>query len=1006
MGKTIQSSALLQMVKNHQKSAGPFLVVAPLSTIVNWQREVSAWTYLDVIMYYGSQEDRELIRSYEFKYMDSKNPGYKVEVVITTPETCVAFDDKAGNGKFKRELSRIPWDLIIIDEAHKLKNYDSKLSSTLRDEYTFKNCVLLTGTPLQNNTDELWSLLNFVAEEDFADREAFIEQFGELKSSEQLEALHKRIKPYLLRREKEHVEKTVPPKEEIVIEVELTAPQKQYYRAIYEQKTGFLYKSGTKDGPSLSNLAMELRKCCNHPFLIKGAQNELSKHFSNSSEHEILTQSSGKMTLLDKLLPKLHKDGHRVLIFSQFRMMLDLIEDYLHTAGYFYERVDGSIVGKQRQAAIDRYMANENIFVMLLSTKAGGVGINLTAADTVLIFDSDWNPQNDIQAQARAHRIGQTKPVTVYRLLTKKTYEMVMFKAASIKLGLDYAVMHNLGNSEVQMPAMNSKGKGRRSNAAASALAGISTEKADHVSSLSKRELENLLKHGAYDMFIEDREGTGDAESKRFVDESIEQILERSSIFTHKEDEAERKCQTKAMSFAKASFVSADNCEENNEVAIDDPDFWSKVIGLSVEEEQDGLNGKRKCRQFTDSYKEPTDSIRSIYGNFQNAYVTDSEQSDASANKQQKKRRKKSNELVPAEFTPENLQTVFTAMLNHGYGQWDQIRKVTKLRWFSYDFAKACRLGILNLLLLSSCVCETTEQVNKSLSAEGVAEDDEAPAAIERTESTPKLVGNIVFDTSLLLQNLKKYKLSKFALKVFVDHDRKETSISLNAEEQDIDSKLVASLVDELKQLCDQQQLKNSTWKEVFDKNLMKNEVMADESEVSLQKVIDLVQNSPELSTFFVFESDPVKIQKRTMNSRGKLAQLEDLFEAMMFVRLSDHINPPIVETTETLSLLPTTTTTSMDDENVEGNEGNAETVATEDVQVKVAPVLTMPSCMESLLEISDNMPTWWCKLYDSALLQSVVKVIFCSVLYLFELNKSYYVLCIVWLARRKTKVD
>jgi chromodomain-helicase-DNA-binding protein 6 len=384
---------------------------------------------------------------------------------------------------------------------------------------THTHTLTHTNTHTRPPSDELWTLLNFVAREEFKDRAKFVEDFGDLKSAAQLENLHKSLKPYVLRREKEHVEKSVPPKEEVIIDVELTVPQKQYYRAIYEQNTAFLYKGNPKDGPRLTNLAMELRKCCNHPYLVKGAETEISKHFVDDSPLEVMVKSSGKLMLLDKLLPKLKTDGHRVLIFSQFRIMLNIIEDYLNLRYYSYERVDGAVTGKKRQCAIDRYQsATGGAFIMLLSTRAGGVGINLTAADTVIIFDSDWNPQNDLQAQARAHRIGQTKSVKVYRLLTRKTYETVMFKAASIKLGLDYAVMHNM------------HGQGGNSTAGVS---GVSADRVEHVSGLSKKELENLLKHGAYDIFREEKEGQSIEESNKFCEADIDQILSRSAVVIH-----------------------------------------------------------------------------------------------------------------------------------------------------------------------------------------------------------------------------------------------------------------------------------------------------------------------------------------------------------------------------------------------------------------------------------------------------------------------------------------
>jgi superfamily II DNA or RNA helicase len=904
------------MLKNLQPGSGPYLVIAPLSVIVNWQREINTWTDLDVILYYGSQDDRDLIRSYEFKFLNKNCPGHKIEVIITTPETCVAHDVNSNNpnGRIRRELSCIDWDLIIVDEAHKLKNYDSKIASTLREEYSFKNCVLLTGTPLQNNTEELWNLLNFIARDDFHDRDEFITDFGELKTATQLEKLHKKIKPYLLRREKELVEKTVPPKEEIIIEVELTVPQKQYYRAIYEQKTNFLYKQGAKDGPNLTNLAMELRKCCNHPFLIKGAGAELSKHFANDSNHEILVKASGKMTLLDKLLPKLKEDGHRVLIFSQFRMMLDIIEDYVHQKGYFYDRVDGSIVGKKRQGAIDRYTNNDNVFIMLLSTRAGGVGINLTAADTVIIFDSDWNPQNDIQAQARAHRIGQTRPVTVYRLLTKKSYEMVMFRAASIKLGLDYAIMHNLKGTKVG--DLNEPVTGRtRGNK--NVLAGISVENAEHVSSLTKKELENLLKHGAYDMFLEEKEGQSENESRYFVESSIEQILETSSTFLHKENDSNIEC-TKVSNnnatFGKASFISASagDSGENNEVAIDDPDFWSKVVGLSVEDQAIQLGAKRKCRQNIDSYREPTDSIRSIFGSKSAAYVTDSEDDNDSNDGGKRKKSKKSNEivLVPADFTADNLTNLSLALVNMGYLSWDAVRMSSKIYWKNADIAKACRHIILFLFLASSIQNEgngktgkknvenkngseemevDNENNEKNDNDDGDENNDETAETTENNtvenkevnsaEATSEKPGVYKFDVKVGKSYLTKYKGLKLALKSYLESKQEVEEEPVPVEDLQIQNhiqELKSLLPSDDKMEVEDQQLTIKKMKEAFDKDFTVD------FENHLEAVFEKLSQDEIVKALLQEEKDLNKMAKKT-NMRAKLAQVEDLFESKIF---------------------------------------------------------------------------------------------------------------------------
>ena len=391
LGKTIQTASFINLLAEKMFYRGPFLVCAPLSTIPHWQREFEGWTNLNTIVYYGSAEDRKIIRENEFSYEEDRptsvgsnalylkkckgfksNGPWMATVVITTPEMLVA---EGWN-----ELAAVKWNVLVVDEAHRLKNFNSKLAVNLRrDDFSFKHKILLTGTPIQNDVKEFWALLTFLDPDSYPDLDEFLEKFGDIKDKETLDELHELIRPFILRRLKEDVEKSVPPKEETLIEVELTVSQKQYYKALYEKNVGFLHKNKKKalDGPSLSNLAMQLRKCCNHVFLLNGIEDELrSKQNVDQDDNkqlaDFLMQGSGKFVLLDKLLPRLKEGGHRILIFSQFKILLDVLEDYLHYREYKCERIDGSITGHKRQAAIDRFQDSQSKdppFIMLLSTK-------------------------------------------------------------------------------------------------------------------------------------------------------------------------------------------------------------------------------------------------------------------------------------------------------------------------------------------------------------------------------------------------------------------------------------------------------------------------------------------------------------------------------------------------------------------------------------------------------------------------------------------------------------
>uniref|UniRef100_A0AAX7TZW7 DNA helicase n=1 Tax=Astatotilapia calliptera TaxID=8154 RepID=A0AAX7TZW7_ASTCA len=520
LGKTIQSITFLYEIFS-MGIRGPFLIIAPLSTITNWEREFRTWTHMNVIVYHGSQISRQMILQYEMFHRDPQGntiPGVlKFHGLITTFEMIMADCP---------ELRKLHWRCVVIDEAHRLKNRNCKLLEGLK-LMNLEHKVLLTGTPLQNSVEELFSLLNFLEPLQFPSESTFLEEFGDLKTDEQVKKLQKNLAP----------------KEETIIEVELTNIQKKYYRAILEKNFSFLSKGANQHNmPNLINTMMELRKCCNHPYLITGAEEKILESFKKSHSPEApdfqlqaMIQAAGKLVLIDKLLPKLLAGGHKVLVFSQMVRCLDILEDYLIQRRYTYERIDGRVRGNLRQAAIDRFCKpDSDRFVFLLCTRAGGLGINLTAADTCIIFDSDWNPQNDLQAQARCHRIGQSKAVKVYRLITRNSYEREMFDKASLKLGLDKAVLQDI----------NRKGS------------------LNGVQQLSKMEVEDLLKKGAYGALMDEED-----EGSKFCEEDIDQILQRRTQTITIQSEG------KGSTFAKASFISSGN---RTDISLDDPNFWQK----------------------------------------------------------------------------------------------------------------------------------------------------------------------------------------------------------------------------------------------------------------------------------------------------------------------------------------------------------------------------------------------------------------------------------------------
>ncbi|EYC45977.1 hypothetical protein Y032_0412g981 [Ancylostoma ceylanicum] len=513
LGKTIQSIAFLAALYHRYELYGPFLVVVPLSTMAAWQKEFAQWAPdLNLVTYMGDTNSREQIRQFEWYVPGTKK--IKVNAVLTTYE--ILLKDKPFLGSFH-------WAALAVDEAHRLKNDESLLYISL-SSFNCDHRLLITGTPLQNSLKELWALLHFIMPEKF-DSWAEFESGHSDRDHKGIAALHRKLEPFLLRRVKKDVEKSLPPKLEQILRVDMTAQQKQYYKWILTKNYRELSKGVKGSINGFVNLVMELKKCCNHTSLVRQYD-----HFENDPQARLqqLLKSSGKLILLDKLLCRLKDTGHRVLIFSQMVMMLDILQEYLQLRRFPAQRLDGSMRADLRKQALDHYNAEGSTdFAFLLSTRAGGLGINLATADTVIIFDSDWNPQNDLQAMSRAHRIGQTRQVNIYRLVTRNSMEEEIVERAKRKLVLDHLVIQRMDTTGRTVLSKTS-GSGARSIP------------------FDKKELNDILKFGAADLF---KEGDGE-EQEPEVD--IDRIL--SVAETRDADETQESGNELLNSFKYANF--------------------------------------------------------------------------------------------------------------------------------------------------------------------------------------------------------------------------------------------------------------------------------------------------------------------------------------------------------------------------------------------------------------------------------------------------------------------
>ncbi|PVI04094.1 hypothetical protein DM02DRAFT_519327 [Periconia macrospinosa] len=534
LGKTIQVIAFMAtLIEEH--NCFPFLVVVPNSTCANWRREIKQWVpSLRVVTFFGSSTARDMASKYEMFPDNSKE--LRAHIVVTSYEA--ATDDSC-----RRIFRGISWAGLIVDEGQRLKNDKSQLYAALtavKAPYR----LLLTGTPLQNNARELFNLLQFLDETiNAAELE---EKYGE-PTSENIRELHDHIRPFILRRTKAQVLTFLPPLGQIIVPISLSTLQKSLYKSILAKNPELLkalFTSGNlkqQERASLSNILMQLRKCLCHPFVYSREIEERTD--VQAVSHRNLVEASAKLQLLELLLPKLQERGHRVLIFSQFLDMLSIIEDFMDGMQMAYQRLDGTMGSLEKQKRIDQFNAPDSpLFAFLLSTRAGGVGINLATADTVIILDPDFNPHQDIQAISRAHRIGQKKKVLCFQLMTRGSVEEKIVRMGRKKMALDHVVVESLDAEDME-----------------------------------DKDVQSILKFGAAELFKDDNAET----DIRFDDASIEKLLDRSQI----ENTAQAADNSVESQFSVARVWANDQgaledtlMTADVEVAPPDPGVWDKIL--------------------------------------------------------------------------------------------------------------------------------------------------------------------------------------------------------------------------------------------------------------------------------------------------------------------------------------------------------------------------------------------------------------------------------------------
>ncbi|KAK2597461.1 hypothetical protein QQS21_005931 [Conoideocrella luteorostrata] len=568
LGKTVQVVALVTYLVQETPQCWPFLVSVPNATCPNWRREFKQWAPdLRVVTYHGGKEPQDLAYKHELFPQGTRD---------MTAHVVIMSYDSTQDPRTRELFSSVRWAGLVVDEGQRLKNDSNLLYHALRAmKIPFR--LLLTGTPLQNNKRELFNLIQFI---DHTQNAGKLDEQFEVLDKETLPKLHEKIRPYFLRRTKAGVLKFLPPMSQIILPVTMTVIQEKLSKSIMTKNPQLIKaifangKVNKKERGNLNNILVQLRKCLCHPFMYSEAIEE--KHDNPVVVHRNLVEASAKLLLLEVMLPKLKERGHRVLLFSQFLHQLDIMEDFLNGIGCQYRRLDGNISSLEKQRRIDAFNEPDSpIFAFLLSTRAGGVGINLATADTVIILDPDFNPHQDIQALSRAHRIGQKRKVLCFQLMTKDTVEERIMQIGKKKMALDHALIESMDDDE-----------------------------------LEGDDLESILKHGAQALFTDDYQKG----AIKYDGPSVDKLLDRSQSEQAAVDE-EGSAETQ-FSYAKVWANEKATLEDVLVAAAEDEapepissSVWDKILAeREAEAERQALANQEKLgrggrRRTMNNYK-------------------------------------------------------------------------------------------------------------------------------------------------------------------------------------------------------------------------------------------------------------------------------------------------------------------------------------------------------------------------------------------------------------------